>query len=267
MVDQLQYWLLDPVALLFLASLATIGSLLLFRRRKSRGRKQRGASLWQWALCVLWAVLFIFCAAPSVVNPVLATLENQYPGQVDCDSGSHLIVLGGGVDSRVKVATEFERMSPATMARATAASRMLLQEPQLRVIVAGGALRSVTEADVIAEYLMALGINDSRILREGQSANTYENATQSASILNGVEIDGPVRLVTSAMHMPRALGTFRKAFEEQDIELCPVSVDRQSFRVMPLWAWLPQTTSIVKFNKWLHEVVAIAVYRSRGWME
>ena len=213
-----------------------------------------------------WLTAFLVCSAPSIVNPLLTTLEDQYPDSLMCEAGSHLVMLGGGVDSRVQSVIEFERMSRSTMARATATSRIAVSEPTLRLVVAGGALEDITEADVIANYWIALGVDDERIIREGRSSNTRENALNVAELLSDETLQGPLRLVTSALHMPRALHAFRKVLDEQGIEVCPVSVDREALTDMPLWAWVPQTTALVKFDKWLHEVAALAMYRLRGWI-
>ncbi len=258
MANLIQNWLLDPVALIFFTSLVTI--VILYTRR---GSSRRG---WKMLLVAVWLAVFLVSSAPTIVNPILTTLEDQYPSSTSCESGSHLVMLGGGVDSRVLSAMEFERMSDSTMARASAAARIAAAEPQLTIIAAGGALKEVTEADVIANYWIALGIDDSRIKREGTSSNTRENAVNVASLLKAESIEGPVRLVTSALHMPRALLTFRAVLNEQGIVVCPVSVDRESLIPMPRMAWVPQTTALVKFDKWLHEIVALAIYRLRGWL-
>ena len=270
----IQDWLMDPTALLFIASLITI-LVLLGRRRKSRanrspasqtegGRSRRTG--WRGLLVILWVGFFLIASAPAVVNPLLTTLENRYPVEGVCESGSHLVTLGGGVDSRVQAANEFERMSSSTMARATAAARIAEREPDVRLIAAGGALRTITEADVIATYWQALGIDEGRILREGRSSNTYENAINVAQMLAEENVEGPVRLLSSALHMPRAMQTFTTAFAEQGLEVCPVSVNRESLSDVPLFALMPQTTALVKFDKWLHEMAALAIYRMRGWI-
>ena len=261
MAELLKYWLFDPIALLFLASLATLAITLIVASRKGAG-----IALWQWGMSLCWVVLFMICAAPSAVNPILTTLEDRYPDADSCQIGSHLIVLGGGVDSRVQSASEFERMSLATLARASTTARILEQEPSIRALVAGGAVRSVSEADVIAEYLVALGVDNDRIIREPLSKSTRENALEARKLLAQETIEGPVMLVTSAMHMPRALASFRQVFIDDDVSFCPVSVDRQAFRVMPRKAWLPQTSALLKFDKWLHEIAAISAYKLKGWM-
>ena len=261
MTDLIQDWLLDPTALLFMISAMTI---LLLRRRSHPG--SRSLSKWQVFLFAGWLAVFLFCSAPAVINPLLATLEDQYPNSLMCESGSHLIVLGGGVDSRASRDTEFERMSNSTMSRATSALRIASGEPQLRLIAAGGALASITEADLIANYWNAMGIDDKRIVRESSSSNTRENAINVARLLAGESVQGPVRLLTSALHMPRALLSFRRVMSEQALDVCPVSVDQQAIPDVPFWALMPQTTALVKFDKWLHEIIALTVYRLRGWI-
>lgn len=261
MADLVQDWLLDPTALLFLASLVIFAALIRHCRRFTRPRSAR----WPVVLFVAWLALFMVCSAPSVVNPLLTTLEDQYPDSTHCEIGSHLVMLGGGVDSRAQFANEFERMSRSTMARASATARIANAEPALRLLAAGGALKNISEADVIAAYWIAQGIDDKRIIRENRSSSTRENALYVSELLSEETLQGPVRLVTSAMHMPRALKTFRTVLAGQGIEVCPVSVDHEALRDVPPWALMPQTTALVKFDKWLHEVVALAVYRLRGW--
>lgn len=262
MADLIKNWLLDPTALLFLISLVTI---LLLLGKRHRSRRSRKAGTWK-IVALAWLAAFLAFSAPNSVNPILLTLENQYPDSINCKAGSHLVVLGGGVDSRVQSAVEFERMSRTTMTRASAAARIAANEPQLRLVVAGGPLKIITEADVIANYWIALGIDDDRIVREGGSLNTRENAVNVAALLATEILDGPVRLLTSALHMPRALKTFRMVFDEANIDLCPVSVGQEALTGLPVWAWMPQTTALVKFDKWFHEIVALAMYRVRGWI-
>ena len=262
MADLVRDWLLDPTALLFLASLVTLVALSQRRRRRARHRSVR----WPALLIFAWMSVFLVFSAPTIVNPLLTTLEDQYPDTIACEMGSHLVMLGGGVDSRAHSANEFEHMSRSTMARASATARIANTEPALRLLVAGGALKSITEADMIATYWISQGIDNTRIIREARSSSTRENALFVAELLADETLQGPVRLVTSALHMPRALNAFRTVLDSRGIEVCPVSVDREALSDIPLWASMPQTTALVKFDKWLHEVVALAIYRLQGWI-
>lgn len=157
-------------------------------------------------------------------------------------------------------------MSRATFIRATEAAKLALAEPEVRLIVAGGALNQLSEAEVVAEYIVALGVQSSRIQLETKSSNTRENAINVARMLEEERVRGAIRLVTSAMHMHRALGVFERAVGDADISLCPVAVDAHGLTDVARYAWMPQTTSLVKFDLWLHEVLAIVLYRLRGWL-
>ena len=264
MADLVRDWALDPAAILFMASLVFI--LMLIRRCARLAQHQPSTHRWPVVVFALWLMLFFVSSAPSVVNPLIKTLEGQYPADISCAMGSHLVMLGGGVDSRARSANEFEHMSGSTMARASATARMAKAEPELRLLAAGGALRHVTEADMVANYWITQGIDDSRIIRETRSSSTRDNALKVAQLLSTESVEGPVRLVTSAMHMPRAMQVFRNVLGKQGIEVCPVSVDREALNKVPLWALMPQTTTLAKFDRWLHEVLALGIYRIRGWI-
>jgi len=281
MFGLLRDWLLDPAALLFLSSVVL--GLWLFRGVRIRARhkayKEAGGKLsdqkkpgfgssrvWSVLAIVLWLGFYALCTSPVAVNALIAMQEQPYATMGECSAGSHLILLGGGVDSRVQSAQDFYRMQPATFVRASLASTIAQAEPELRIIVAGGALRDVAEADVIGGYLGSLGLSEPRLILESNSANTRENAVNVSRILANEEVTGPVRLVTSALHMHRALKTFERVFDDTDLVLCPVATDVKGLLNPAAYAWMPQTTTLVKFDLLLHEVVALVVYRLRGWM-
>jgi uncharacterized SAM-binding protein YcdF (DUF218 family) len=258
----IKHWLLDPIALLFLGSVV-VGLILVRRLYRSGAGK---GSLLIPCISLAWILMFVICSSPSFVNPLLTTLEGRYPDSNDCESGSHIVVLSGGVDSRAESAESFERMSNATHVRAVAAWRLANAEPRIRLLVAGGQIGQVTEAEVVANYWRALGIDPNRIIEEAESSNTRENALQAFALLRDENVTGPIRLITSALHMPRAIRSFRNVFTESGIEFCRVSVDRQALLRFSAWAWMPQSTALIKFGKWLHEIVALLIYRTRGWI-
>ena len=273
MTSLLKAWLLDPLALLFLLSLLLCAVGLLGRRGRSAQEgdseasgKARVRRRRLWPALLVWIVLFLVCSAPVIVNPLIATLEDPWLAGPDCPTGSHLIVLGGGVDSRIQNVNEFGRMQKATLTRATEAAHIALAEPDTRVIIAGGSVGKVAEAEVIAAYLQSLGVPKERIVEEAESATTRENALNVARLLKDESINGPVRLVSSAMHMPRALLSFRQVMADSGVEVCPVSVDVQALKNVPWYALMPQTTAIMRFEMLLHEAVALLVYRIKGWL-
>jgi uncharacterized SAM-binding protein YcdF (DUF218 family) len=66
------------------------------------------------------------------------------------------------------------------------------------------------EAETARRVLEALGVERERLTLEAASRNTHENAIFSARLLKP-QAGQRWLLVTSATHMPRAVGCFRKA--------------------------------------------------------
>lgn len=84
------------------------------------------------------------------------------------------------------------------------------QHPGIPVIVSGGGRGPRSEACVMCEALLALGIDGARIVTEDASGSTLQNAINTARILRN-RGKHRVYLVTSAFHMPRAKACFRTA--------------------------------------------------------
>ena len=98
------------------------------------------------------------------------------------------------------------------LGRIDAAVRACQAHPKAAVIVCGGMLpgHARAEADVMAELLVRRGVEEGRILREGQSQNTAENMRFAARLLGGAR-GRRVLVVTSDYHLRRAVMTARRA--------------------------------------------------------
>jgi uncharacterized SAM-binding protein YcdF (DUF218 family) len=129
------------------------------------------------------------------------------------------------------------------------------------VLVSGGATRTngtgPIEADVLAKQLAGWGIDGARIVEERQSRNTRENATESAKLVAEKGWKS-LLLVTSAFHMPRALGCFRRTGLQVDV----LPVD---YRASHRSAWFPRAGALNISTKALHEWVGRLVYRVVGY--
>lgn len=281
MFGLLRDWLLDPAALLFLASIALGLVLIATSKRRLRAvstlegdesggqlSKKTGIfSVKTTIVAVIWLVGYEIVSAPVFVNPMVNGLEGVYGTYESCPAGSsHIVVLSGGVDSRARTVDSFERMKPATFVRATEGARILSNNPNATLIVSGGRLFKVPEAEVIGHYLTTIGIPKDRLILENRSRNTYENAVNVAVILTEEDVRGPIVLVTSAMHMLRAVKSFELALKDSDITICPASVDYQGLPSFQTYGWVPQMTALVKFDHMLHELVALLMYRLKGWL-
>lgn len=117
-----------------------------------------------------------------------------------------------------------------------------------------------TEAARARQIYEAMGVPVQQILYEEASQNTYENAVLSAN-LAGIDSHQPWLLLTSAWHMPRAMGTFEKA----GWNVTPYPVDYRAeaeFR----WSNYDLHGGIQSWSTLIHEVAGILTYRLRGRM-
>jgi uncharacterized SAM-binding protein YcdF (DUF218 family) len=123
-----------------------------------------------------------------------------------------IIVLGGGADQQATGTPQIAGLNEAAE-RYTEAVALARRLPGARLVFAGGSGGLITtdapEAETAGRLFEALGVARDRITLEAASRDTYENALFTARMLK----PGPNQrwlLVTSAWHMPRAMGCFRR---------------------------------------------------------
>jgi uncharacterized SAM-binding protein YcdF (DUF218 family) len=108
--------------------------------------------------------------------------------------------------------------------RVTAVAALARRFPQARIIYSGGDASLLGNAPVEANFALPLfetfGIPRRRIELEGRSRNTQENAVFSKELAKPQPGERWL-LVTSAHHMPRSVGCFRRA----GFEVEPYPVD------------------------------------------
>jgi uncharacterized SAM-binding protein YcdF (DUF218 family) len=90
--------------------------------------------------------------------------------------------------------------------------------PEAKVAFSGGdagiLYKTGSEAEGAESLLTALGVAQDRLILEAKSRDTYENAAYLKEELTRAGELGPGKrwlLITSAYHMPRAMGAFRQA--------------------------------------------------------
>ncbi len=171
---------------------------------------RRGA---RWAALGCLAALLAIGVAP-VGALAIAPLENRFPAPPrELPPPTGVVVLGGAIDddvSRARGQTTFGEGAE----RLTEAAILARRYPAARIIYTGGSnsllARPSTEAEDARRLLVAMGVDLQRITLDTRSRNTDENARFTAALVHP-ESGQTWLVVTSAFHMPRAMGLFRKA--------------------------------------------------------
>jgi len=142
-------------------------------------------------------------------------LETRFPEPPeDLPPPDGVIVLGGSVD--LPLGGQLDRVVLTDSAeRLTAPVGLLLRFPKARLVFTGGAAvvahgSTFTEAGMAKRFWRDMGLDQDNVLYEDRSSNTYENAVYTRNLVKPKPGERWL-LVTSAMHMPRAVGAFRRA--------------------------------------------------------
>lgn len=129
------------------------------------------------------------------------------PSSLSC-----ILILGGGFETEVTTSRGGFELNQGGD-RFTEGLRLARLNPNARILVSGGdgSLGGTYEgdADAAVRFFEAFGISRGRIVQEATSRNTHENAVNTRGILEKEGLDNCV-LITSAFHMPRSIGLFRK---------------------------------------------------------
>jgi uncharacterized SAM-binding protein YcdF (DUF218 family) len=216
------------------------------------GRPYASVLILGCSLTILW-----ICSTPLVARLLLSTLE-QTKSQQGKSSADVAILLGGMVRG-VNEAGELDLND--SVDRAVKAVRLYRDRSVKRILVTGGT-GSRSEAHLIAELLKEWGVPKDAILIENRSRNTFENAVNSKLLWDAHQFRSGL-LVTSAMHMPRALAVFRRAGFAVD----PAATDFRAHRYLMggILALLPDAQALEDSTLAIKEWIGFGVYRLRGW--
>jgi uncharacterized SAM-binding protein YcdF (DUF218 family) len=208
------------------------------------------AFVWLWA----WSM-------PMLSHWLRGAVENQYP-QVPIAAvpqAQAVVLLGGGVSPPPIGGSEIDLHSAAD--RVWYAARLFHAGKAPLLILSGGAdpeRHAYSEARAMATFIVDLGVPAQAMVLEEASRTTRQNATFSAALLKASGINR-ILLVTSALHMPRAVALFTA----QGLQVIPAPTDFEASQPPPpgLLAWLPDAMALDGSGRAIKEIVGKFV----GW--
>jgi uncharacterized SAM-binding protein YcdF (DUF218 family) len=257
--DALMFFVLSKTAALLLVPsnllllVGFLGLVLLLARRRRLGR----------ILCVTSLALFVAIAVLPVGAAMNFVLENRFPAWDPARGAPDgIVVLGGAINARLSRSRGAVVLSDAAE-RLTVMAKLARDYPAAKIVFSSGdaSLRGdgPAEADFVLPLLDALGVPRGRVLLENKARNTAENAIFTKALVDPKPGERWL-LVTSAQHMPRAVGAFRHA--GFPVEAYPV--DWHSF---PRWRLRVPTdlaTVLATTDSAAHEWEGLIAYRLTG---
>ncbi len=187
-----------------LIALALLGLVLLPTRFAGAGRR---------LLAVSVILLAIFGLSPFG-NALILPLEDRFPRWDLAQAPPEgIIVLGGAIGPEIS-ATRSEVSLNEAAERMTIMAELAKRLPAVPIVFSGGTGTLIRESPPESEFAVKLfesfGIARHRLRLESESRSTAENAVLTAALVKPKPGERWL-LVTSAYHMPRAVGVFRGA--------------------------------------------------------
>lgn len=170
----------------------------------------------KWGKKIIWGVAIVLCAISflPIGEIMMGALEDRFqPPATIPENIEGVIVLGGAIESDISADRNAVAFNAAAE-RLTQMIPLLAEHPKWKMIFTSGSGyvldQTHREADVAKRFFQEMGLANGERIFERNSRNTYENAVEVAKLIPAPR-GKPWLLVTSAFHMPRSMGTFRKA--------------------------------------------------------
>jgi uncharacterized SAM-binding protein YcdF (DUF218 family) len=210
------------------------------------------------AFALLWVA-----SLPVVAQYLTTSIEEQYPARTaqDAPKADAILLLGGALSGAWPPRRPVFSIGPSA-GRVWQAAALYRAGKAPWVVISGGNQPGTEgeqpEGDAIAEMLVVLGVPPQAIRRETTSRNTRENAANVREVLREVGTRRVI-LVTSALHMPRAMKTLQLVWAAEPLEVIPQPTDVQGpDRMQSAKVWLPSLDGLQGVTKALKEFAGMA---------
>ena len=223
-------------------------------------------------ICFWMAVaVLLVCGNGWLSGGLIRHLEWQYLPSNSVSEANCIVILSGGVLSRIPPRPTIEVGEAGD--RVLYGAYLFRQGKAPRIVctgnVATGGFAARPVSEDMAELLETLGVPKQAIITETKSGNTHEHAKNLYPVFQERGFTN-VLLVTSAMHMPRSIGAFRRLCP--GIEFIAAPTDFRVTEGIPKpWyskatALIPTPKNLSDFSEAMHEYLGLAYYKLRGWM-
>ena len=227
-VSKVLWFFAQPSNAILLLLLA--GIVLLWSRWARTGR----------ALVVASGALLFAGGLTPLGHALMLPLEERF-ARANLSSGASLdgiVILGGAQDMTVRTARGVIAVNESAE-RLIEGVMLARRYPDIKILFTGGSgdvfEKHLSEAQGAAALLESLGVARKRLLLEKEAKNTFQNALYSLRLANP-RPGARWLLVTSASHMPRAMGCFRKV----GFAIEPWPVDYRTRGYQDVWRFFPK---------------------------
>lgn len=226
------------------------------------------AAFWWWLPAavrypaVVLEILLLFLTTPLGAYALGRLVLTRLPPPQACAGPppDTIVVLSAGSERPPHSADDYGALRILSLRRLFTAVDLWHDQPGARLVISGGGYRRIPDAVPMANLARNLGVPAKSIEIEGRSRTTWQNARYVAAL--APPVDKRIWLVTSAMHLPRALGAFRA----WGFEPCawPSGLEYTRLHFGPD-SFVPKGSALTESTLALHELVGDVEYAVLEW--
>jgi uncharacterized SAM-binding protein YcdF (DUF218 family) len=237
----------DPVLIIFILLVVALVFCLIDNKKNSG------------ILALGLAVILLYGASIAPVGNYLAySLEKKYfrPPAINKPLDVIVVLAGGVIDineSKSTVASE------ATAARLLRGVEIFHKYGAKYFVCAGSGITKISNAEVMAQMAVALGVPKEKIRIDARSENTREHAIELNKMFTDKSIH--IALVTSGFHMRRSEREFKRYFK--NVLPWPASYSYTSSSARNVLKYIPQTAPLSETTNALREFIGSFWYEIR----
>lgn len=217
-----------------------------------------------------WApvALLMICGNGWFTGGLIRRLERQYPARTPVPPADCILILGGGTESPIPPRPTVEVDDAGDRVLYGAHLYRLRKAPW--VLCTNGAGQWRPGVEDMAELLEMIGVPKDAIIKEAKALDTHQHAVYLRPLFQERGFKR-ILLVTSAAHMPRSMGVFKRLCP--GLEFIPAPTDFRVPNALPtpwyrhLAGLVPSAGSLVGFSNAMHEYMGMVYYKLRGWMD
>lgn len=222
-------------------------------------REQPKLKLGWYSLIIGTGFLFLLSISP-VSNALIYCLESQYqpPPKEVISKADIIVILNGGVSSS-GVFRKNPEPSRATYSRIFNGVEIFKESGAKVLLMSGAGDINCRGDNTMKNLAVALGIQADKIIVESKSCNTFEHVVELSKIFPP-ERNMRIGIVTSALHIPRAIWAFQKKYPKDSIIPLPVGYTYSPHRY-GIDSFIPSTHVLSRSSDAIHELIGMIVYK------
>ncbi len=224
------------------------------------------------AIAVALALSILLLGSNTLLaRGLVRSLEQQFLPPTPIPQAEAIVILGG--------CTRSDKLPRPWIEISEAGDRLLYGAKLYRegyapwVVLAGGRIDwqhpGAAESEDMSVLIQSMGVPEAAILQERHSLNTLENAVNVMQLLKKQNINGSVLLVTSALHMPRAIATFHHLGVDAIATPTDFHVAETGYQpslMVSLLEMIPSVEALELTTQALKEYLGWSIYKLRGWL-